>query len=169
MLWAGGKVVFRPDGPGHILASGAMSMPFPWWSTARGSLTIQGRRLDAMSPLPMGPWDKGDVGEDGFFMRTITFPSEGCWEVTRSVGDVSLNFVTLVVREDGEETAQSATPVAYITTPCPVTIANGSRPPDENSASEINHGNGELWTGIGSDGTFRMVSLNGWRVVNSYW
>ena len=149
-LWTGGKVVFRPGGPGQIFASGAMTMSFPWWSTARGALTIQGRRLDAPSLFPMGPWDKGDIGDDGFFMRTITFPSEGCWEVTGSVGDVSLNFVTLVVREDGPKT-----PIASLTMPCPVSVPNGKRPPGtpfRPGEPPRYHRSGDMWTSLPSDG-----------------
>ena len=169
-LWTGGKVVFRPDGPGDMFSSGAMSMPFPWWSRARGNLTIQGRRLDAPSEFPMGPWDKGDVGDDGFFMRTITFPSEGCWEVTGSVGDVSLNFVTLVVREDEEEPELSPTPVASFTTPCPVTEPNRKRPPGTLFLPGLPreyHRSGDIWTQFWDDGKVVFTRDPANRILSS--
>lgn len=39
---------------------------------------------------------------------------------------------------------------------CPVTIANGSTPPGEN-ASDLYHGNGELWTALWPDGTVIFI------------
>jgi hypothetical protein len=94
-LWPQGTVTFRPDGPGHVNSNGSMSMKFPWWSLIEDSLTIEGRRLD--SPGKMASHTEGRLST-GFVPSGITFPSEGCWEVTGSVGDASLTFVTLAVK-----------------------------------------------------------------------
>lgn len=37
-------------------------------------------------------------GETGFQATALIFPSEGCWEVSGSIGDKELRFVTLVVK-----------------------------------------------------------------------
>ncbi len=37
-------------------------------------------------------------GLSGFQASGVIFPTEGCWEVTGRVGNVSLTFVTLVVK-----------------------------------------------------------------------
>ncbi len=42
-----GKIVFRPGGPGFVLADGSLSWKFGWARKRRGLLTIEGRRLDA--------------------------------------------------------------------------------------------------------------------------
>ena len=36
-----------------------------------------------------------------FQVSGITFPTDGCWEITGRLGDASLNFVVLVVYPDG--------------------------------------------------------------------
>lgn len=100
-LWTGlypdGTVVFRPGGPGFVLADGSLSMKFPWWRAVRGKLTIQGRRLDAPAP-PLRASIPGGYAETGFQATGLIFPTEGCWEVTGRVGEASLTFVTRVVR-----------------------------------------------------------------------
>jgi hypothetical protein len=45
-------------------------------------------------------------------------------------------------------------PVASMSMPCPVTLANGSTPPGE-KPSISDHGNGALWTGLWPGGTVR--------------
>ncbi len=52
-----------------------------------------------------------------------------------------------------ETTPEPAMPMAYLTTPCPVTIANASIPPGETqSTTGVNHGNGYLWTSLWPEG-----------------
>ena len=101
-VWPEGTVTFRPGGPGHSNSDGSMSMKFPWWNSIEGFLTIEGRRLDA--PGEMAPHSTDRLDYSGFVPSGITFPSEGCWEITGTIGDASLTFVTLVVRvgRDGE-------------------------------------------------------------------
>ncbi|MPZ24840.1 MAG: hypothetical protein GEU28_15230 [Dehalococcoidia bacterium] len=96
-LWPGGIVTFDPEGPGAIGADGSLAMKFWWWSPEPSSaLEIEGRRLDASAP-PL----RASVGDhyDGlaFLESALTFPTQGCWEVTGRVGDSTLRFVTLVV------------------------------------------------------------------------
>jgi len=100
VVWPEGTVTFRPGGPGHVNSDGSMSMKFPWWSSIQGSLAIEGRRLDA--PGEMVKHNESRLST-GFVPSGITFPGEGCWEVTGTIGGASLTFVTLVVRV-GEET-----------------------------------------------------------------
>jgi hypothetical protein len=100
-LWPGGKVIFSPDGPGHIAADGSLGMKWPWYRTVPGEVIITGQRLDAPAPLMPPTVLRGvpdGYGETGFHPSGLLFPSEGCWEVTAKVGQASLTFVTLVVK-----------------------------------------------------------------------
>ena len=101
MLWAEGKVIFRPGGPGRINSDGSLGMKWPWYRTIPGAVVIGGRRLDAPAP-PMHPVLLRGIpdgySETGFHPSGLLFPSEGCWEVTAKVGKASLTFVTLVVK-----------------------------------------------------------------------
>lgn len=94
-LWSGGRIVFRPRGPGFVLADGALSMKFGWWRLGKGQLTIEGRRLDAPAP-PMRARIPSGYGDTGFQSTALIFPTPGCWEVTGRLGQRTLTFVTLV-------------------------------------------------------------------------
>ena len=82
---------------GFVREDGSIGMKWPWWRGARGELTIEGRRLDGEAE-PLGAEIPEGYGPSGFQPTGILFPSEGCWEVTGTVGDASLTFVTLVVK-----------------------------------------------------------------------
>jgi hypothetical protein len=60
-------------------------------------LTIEGRRLDDKAS-PLHAAIPGGYGDKGFQPSGIRFPTEGCWEVTGSVGNTKLTFVTLILR-----------------------------------------------------------------------
>jgi hypothetical protein len=99
-LWVGGL------GPGGVIAAGprfinpdgSVDMKFGWWRVVPGELTITGRRLDGPAPPARAGVPDG-YGESGFQASGVTFPTEGCWEVTGHVGTASLTFVTFVLKE----------------------------------------------------------------------
>gem|GEM_PF-1797068 len=102
-LWPEGTVVFWPGGSGFIEPDGSLSMKFwTYWRNV-GEPTITGRRLDAAAPpLHVGFFDGSpNTLPHGYRFEStaLTFPTEGCWEVTARVGDEPpLIFVTLVVK-----------------------------------------------------------------------
>jgi len=85
-------------GAGFIHPDGSISWKFPWWRLARGHLTVTGRRLDAPAP-PMSSRVPNGYGDIGFQATGVTFPSEGCWQITGRTARTSLTFVILVVTE----------------------------------------------------------------------
>lgn len=93
-LWVGvppsNVVVLEPD------TGGALSTKFGWWRAVTGTLTITGRRLDGTAP-PLSASVPDGYGDTGFQSSGISFPAEGCWEVTGRAGGASLTFVTLVL------------------------------------------------------------------------
>lgn len=93
-LWVGvppSNVVVRDPEP-----DGSIAEKFGWWREATGRLEIQGRRLDQSAP-PLRSGVPDGYGDTGFQSSGLVFPTEGCWEVTGSVGTASLTFVTLVI------------------------------------------------------------------------
>ena len=67
------------------------------WIKPKGTFEIRGRRLDA-DALPLSMTLSDGTGT-GFEPTSMFFPTPGCWEVTGSVSDASLTFVTLVTKE----------------------------------------------------------------------
>jgi hypothetical protein len=92
-MWPHNVVIATPV---YIEPDGAVGMKWPWWRGVRGRLTITGRRLDGKAP-PLTAYVP-DYGTTGFQPSGITFPTEGCWEVTGAVGDADLTFVTLILK-----------------------------------------------------------------------
>lgn len=92
-LWPHGVVIITPD---QINPDGSMGMKFGWWRSTTGFLTITGQRLDA--PAPPLSAQTSDYGLTGFNASGVTFPTEGCWQVTGKVGPVTLTFVTFVIK-----------------------------------------------------------------------
>jgi hypothetical protein len=98
-LWVGG---LWPDG---IISAdsrffdldGRVGMKFGWWHTIEGKVQITGRRLDAPAPPAIADVPDG-YGITGFQASGVTFPTEGCWEITGSVGLSKLTFVTFVIK-----------------------------------------------------------------------
>ncbi len=98
-LWVGGL-----GDEGVILADsrfaesdGSIGWKFGWWRMVPGRLTITGRRLDAPAPPPRASVPDG-YGPQGFQASGVSFPTEGCWEVTGAVGGSKLTFVIFVLR-----------------------------------------------------------------------
>jgi hypothetical protein len=82
----------------RVHPDGSISWKLPWWRMAAGYLTITGRRLDAPAP-PLMSMVPGGYGDIGFQASGVTFPSEGCWQVTGQTDHASLTFVTLVITQ----------------------------------------------------------------------
>ncbi len=95
MLWPDGTVVFRPGGPGSVLADGALRMKFIWVKLPGTALKIEGTRLDAPAPPLRFTVQQGFEGES-FQPSSLIFPTPGCWRVTARAGSASLTFVTRV-------------------------------------------------------------------------
>jgi hypothetical protein len=98
-LWPNGKLVAGrlPDGGSYaeVKPDGSIRAKLGWWRAVEGRLTIDGVRLDASAPplradIPLG------YGPTGFQATLLTFPTQGCWQVTGSLGDASLKFVVFV-------------------------------------------------------------------------
>ena len=97
-LWPGGEIPFHPSGLGEIRPDGSLAMKFPWWrgEGIRGPIEVSGRRLDrpgsgVTAEMPTG------YGDIGFQASALVFPSEGCWQVTASVGEAELSVVVEVL------------------------------------------------------------------------
>lgn len=103
-----GRVELKPGGPGCVEPDGYLGMKWPWWRKVRGTLMVEGRRLDG----PAGPLRAnipGGYGDTGFQSTGLLFAGPGCWEVTGRVGEARLSFVTLVVKTgEGPATRCSA-------------------------------------------------------------
>jgi hypothetical protein len=89
----GGVIVARD---GLINPNGSIDWKYGWWRKAAGNLTITGHRLDASAP-PLTSHVPDGYGNVGFQASGVTFPSEGCWQITGQTDDTALTFVTLVV------------------------------------------------------------------------
>jgi hypothetical protein len=89
-LWHSNVVVWNAE------PDGSVTTKFGWWRGVPGTLGIEGRRLDARGP-PLTAHVPDGYGDSGFQSSGITFPTEGCWQVTGRVGDASLTFVTLIL------------------------------------------------------------------------
>jgi hypothetical protein len=79
-----------------VNADGSIHWKYPWWRYVTGSLTISGQRLDE-SAGPLTSDVPAGYGDTGFQASGVTFPSEGCWQVTAKLDHTSLTFVTFVV------------------------------------------------------------------------
>lgn len=94
-LYPEGRVEAGPD---SVQRDGSIDMKFGWWRRVPGNLVITGRRLDVEAP-PARSYIPEGYGDRGFQASGITFPTPGCWEITGTVANASLTFVTLVVRK----------------------------------------------------------------------
>ena len=93
-LWPRGVIEV---GPAYVDREGRVRMKFPWWRMVRGRLRITGRRIDGAAPPVRAHVPRG-YGPTGFQASGVTFPTEGCWELTGTVGRASLTFVTYVIK-----------------------------------------------------------------------
>jgi len=104
--YGNGKLVVSPlDLNGVIVASrdfvrpdGSIWWKYLWWRKIPGDLIITGRRLDGPAP-PLTSYIPNGYGDVGFQASGVTFPSEGCWQITGKIDHTSLTFITLVITE----------------------------------------------------------------------
>lgn len=100
--------VIVPD-DGRVTSDGTIhDMKWAWFRYVPGTLTVEGRRLDAPS-APLVAIVPDGYGDRGFQVTGLTFPSTGCWEITGRVDGHALTFVTLVIVPDS---AATPTPVS---------------------------------------------------------
>ncbi len=92
-LWPEGVLV----PPENIRPDGWLTFNWWWWRGRPGQLTIEGHRLDAPAPSLQAELPEAYT-EAGYQDSWLIFPSEGCWEVTGTLGDSKLTFVTFVVK-----------------------------------------------------------------------
>ena len=97
-LWPHGVIA---AGPGFVDRHGRVGMKFGWWRKVPGRLHIIGRRLDAPAPRLLANVPSG-YGSTGFQSSGLVFHTEGCWEVTGTVGQTSLSFVTFVIKKGAD-------------------------------------------------------------------
>jgi hypothetical protein len=98
-LWVGG---LGPDGviaadSRFVESDGSIGWKYGWWRIVSGRLMITGQRLDAAAP-PLRASVPDGYGPEGFQASGVYFPTEGCWEVTGTVGSSELTFVVFVLR-----------------------------------------------------------------------
>jgi hypothetical protein len=92
-MWPHNVVIATPT---YIERDGSIGMKWAWWwQDANGKIAITGRRLDAQAP-PLTAYTQ--AGYRRFQPSGINFPTEGCWEVTATVGSAKLTFVTLILK-----------------------------------------------------------------------
>jgi hypothetical protein len=88
-LGSGGVFTLVPDPVNR------MGTKLGWYRIAKGKLDIAGRRLDGSAP-PLVSHVPDGYGDSGFQSSGVDFPSEGCWEITGTVGTARLTFVAFV-------------------------------------------------------------------------
>jgi hypothetical protein len=93
-LWLSGEILADPS---YVEADGSIGMKFPWWRAAgvgaAGDLQITGHEISTQMPI------KAAIPEaygQRFQATGVTFPAEGCYEITGRSGDAQLTFVTKV-------------------------------------------------------------------------
>jgi hypothetical protein len=155
-MWSEEPGIVKVPDDAHLRADGwVLDMKWAWWRFEPGDLTIEGRRLDATAPPLFADVPDG-YGEMGFQVSGISFPTDGCWEITGRVGNTgSLTFVVLVVYPDGYA------PLSAASFPdCPITEPNGVQPPPGSNAFAVgsgDYGNEYLWTALGIWGPDGLV------------
>lgn len=116
-----------------IEADGSIGWKFAWWRApgvgAAGDLRITGHEISTGLPITVSI-------PDGYGQRFqasgITFPTEGCYEITATTGDTHLTFVTKVKKVTSSVARPSVTGTAGASPgPCQLTLGTkGVQPPD---------------------------------------
>jgi len=95
-VWPNGEILADPR---FIAADGSIGMKFAWWRAPgvgrAGDLQITGHEISTgvsiVASIPDGYGQR-------FQATGITFPTEGCYEITAQSGDAQLTFVTKVTK-----------------------------------------------------------------------
>jgi hypothetical protein len=96
VMWSERPGIVEVPNDDHLLPDGTVQdLKWAWYRYERGVLTIEGRRLDKHAQ-PLRAWIPEGYGDTGFQVSGITFPADGCWEITGHLGDS--NSVTIVVQ-----------------------------------------------------------------------
>jgi hypothetical protein len=99
----GHVAVGRPGGAGRVLSDGSLEIKWPWWREVDGDLHVSGHLVQSSSAALLAFVPSG-YGTSGFQATSLTFPEQGCWEITGSVGPKELTVVVLIARGDGVTT-----------------------------------------------------------------
>ena len=85
---------------GELHHDGSLATRFPWWGgpSAGRRLRISGRRLDQHARPLRARIAAGFTAAPHFWATSITFASEGCWQVTGTAGTAKLAFVLEVMK-----------------------------------------------------------------------
>jgi hypothetical protein len=67
-----------------------------WFRPQGADLHITGRRLDATAPPLLVEVSRGSAYPQQFMPSVMTFPAEGCWEITAAASDQGARFVVHV-------------------------------------------------------------------------
>ena len=102
VMWSEQPGIVEVPNDSHLLPDGTVQeMKWAWYRYEPGKLTIEGRRLNAPAPPLIGDVPAG-YGLTGFQVGGLTFPTDGCWEITGTVGSKgSLTFVVQVIYPKG--------------------------------------------------------------------
>jgi hypothetical protein len=95
-LWPNGEILADPR---FVEEDGSIGMKFWWWRApgvgAAGDLEIRGHEITTGARITA---DIPDGYGQRFQATGITFPTEGCYEITGQSGDAQLTFVTKVTK-----------------------------------------------------------------------
>lgn len=120
-----------PVSPEQVDEDGVLWDKWGWYRLGKGQLSITGARLDAEASPLLSQVPEG-YGDTGFQSSGIGFSSEGCWQVTGTLGDQVLSFVMqvqLVTVDQGASSASEAQSASSRV--CPVTQPQWLLAPDD--------------------------------------
>jgi hypothetical protein len=102
VMWSEHPGTVEVPNDDHLQPDGrVIEMKWAWYRYVSGRLTITGQRLDAPAP-PLEAVIPDGYGATGFQVSGITFPTDGCWQITGQGGDAKpITIVVDVVYPDG--------------------------------------------------------------------
>jgi len=111
VMWSEQPGIVAVPNDDHLQPDGrVIELKWAWYRYASGRLTITGQRLDAPAP-PLEADVPDGYGKTGFQVSGLTFPTDGCWQITGQVGDAEpITVVVDVIYPNGFTPA--GTPVA---------------------------------------------------------